>query len=132
MGLFGGSRKAAERAEQEQRDRERDEIAAEMDRRKKAGYDEMKEWLAELEQRGPSGATQITDNLIAEVGSPPLPRPIPQHATHGAVLGARYAVQGYGAAMADHRSIEAWVDRKDRELSRFWESVKVYLENMAA
>lgn len=130
MGLFGSSRKA-ERAEQVQRDRERDEIASEMDRRKKAGYAEMKEWLGELEQRRPPGSTKITDDLLAEVGSPPLPRPIPQHLTHGAVLGAMYAVRGYGAAMADHKSIEAWVNGKDRELSRFWESVKEHLENIA-
>lgn len=127
MGLFGGGRKAAERAEQAERDRQRDAVNAEVKKLQESGVQEMDAWLNRLQtMRSPESLT-LTDDLLVAAGPVPFPQLAPGFPDHGVIM-VRATVRAYGAASANHRKIDAF-NAGDRNLSAFWESVGTYTDS---
>ena len=124
MGLFGGGRKAAERAEQAERDRQRDAVNAEVKRLQESGVQEMDVWLNRLQSTRSPDSQVLTEDLLVDAGPAPFPRFAPGFPDHGVIM-VRAAVRAYGEAAANHRKIDAY-NAGDRTLSTFWESVSTY------
>jgi hypothetical protein len=73
----------------------------------------IKGWLETLERKRPPLASRLTDDLLAEVGPPPLP---PRYGRPSVERTHRFAqARTFGRIMAERRSRQAWLAYGDAE-----------------
>lgn len=103
-------------------------------------FDAMKAWLSTLGERRPPTSARLTDELLAEVGPPPLP-PMLRNASMSHLVD--YAAQrSYGVKWAAKTSRQSWLAYREAEkmsdpagMARaenavdFWKDVSVWFEH---
>jgi hypothetical protein len=74
---------------------------------------QIKAWLETLDRKRPPLASRLTDDLLAEVGPPPLP---PRYGRSPAERTHRFSqARTFGRIMAERRSRQAWLAYGDAE-----------------
>lgn len=129
MGLFGGGRKAAERAEEEERARKLQASRAEIEKSADGWDRNIDEWMDRVEASRPAGAAALTNEVLALTGPCPMPRIPPEHARSYQASFMVSKTRGYATEVALRRGVRVGA-AGDLEQSRYWTSVSEYLSGL--